>query len=194
MQEFKFENGVLEFDELTHTYYFNGVECLSVTQLLKKKFPKKYDGISPEVLKKASENGTFVHLCIEIYETMGFESTDLREFRDYLFLKNYYRFNVLQNEIPIVIQVDDKVVAGRLDLIIEDKNDGICICDIKSTTQLDLEYLAWQTSLYKLGCKQMGIKVENLKALHLKNGTRKYVSVKEIEEEELIKFIKENAK
>lgn len=195
MERFEFENGILEYEDSTHSYYFNGKKCLSVTQLLKKRFPRKYENIDPDVLKRASEKGTWVHECIEIFETFGLRTDELQEFRDYCFLKSYYGFKVLKNEIPIVIQVGDVVIAGRLDMIIKDKNDGICVCDIKSTSILDLEYLSWQTSLYKLGFEQTypkEKKVKNLKALHLKNGTRKYVSISEVEQEKLIEFIKEN--
>ena len=195
MEKFELEIGLLEFDDDTHTYYFNGKKCISVTQLLKKKFPQMYDGINEEVLKAASEKGTWVHECIEMFEQYGLKNEDLIEFNNYLLLKSYYRFKVLENEIPIVIVLGDIVIAGRLDMIIQDINDGVCICDIKSTSVLHYDYLSWQTSLYKLGFEQTykdKYEISGLKAIHLKGRNRKYVSIKEIKNEELINFIKEN--
>lgn len=50
--------------------------------------------------------------------------------------------------------------------------------DIKCTATLDKEYLAYQLNLYKLGYEQCyGEQVEILRALHLKNGARRYVTI-----------------
>ena len=48
----------IEFIEDIHCYLVDGVIVNSVTSLLKKKFGKKYDGISDRVLRNASEKGT----------------------------------------------------------------------------------------------------------------------------------------
>lgn len=47
----------LEFIEETHTYIYDGVILPSITQILKTKFGKKYNGISKEILNKASQRG-----------------------------------------------------------------------------------------------------------------------------------------
>ena len=54
----------LIFDEKKHAYYYNGVKCVSVTQILKHKFPSKYDGIDPAILENAAKRGTYYHECV----------------------------------------------------------------------------------------------------------------------------------
>lgn len=177
MERWELADGVLEFDETTHTYWFNGKKCPSVTQILKFKFPKKYAGIDEETLKRAAEKGTYVHETIEMYEKYGIDSSEVREFRDYLFLKKQFGFKVLENEIPIVIKYKDLIIAGRMDLVLQEENlTGLG--DIKCTSTFDKEYLAYQLNLYKMGYEQCyGEQVEFLRGLHLKNGNRRYAVI-----------------
>ena len=80
----------LEFIEETHTYIYDGVILPSITQILKTKFGKKYNGISKEILNKASQRGTEIHKAIEDYETKGSE-TPYKELRNYKFLKKQFK-------------------------------------------------------------------------------------------------------
>lgn len=186
--------GVLKFEEETHTYWFNDKKCISVTQILHKLFPEKYSGIDSEVLKKAANRGTEIHNAIEVYETLGLKRNELQEFRDYLFLKKYYKIEVLLVELPIVIIYKDLVIAGRLDGILREPIDEYtfrdCLYDIKTTSILDKLYLSMQESLYKYGYKQsygdMALNIEGLRAFHLRKGTRKYVIVDPCDAEALL--------
>lgn len=178
-------NGVLKFEEETHTYWFNDKKCISVTQILHKLFPDKYSGIDTGVLKKAASRGTEIHNSVEVYETLGLKRDDLQEFRDYLFLKEYYKLEILLVELPIVITYKDLVIAGRLDGILREPIDDFsyrnCLYDIKTTAMLDKLYLSMQESLYRYGYKQsygdIALDIEGLRAFHLKKGIRKYVAV-----------------
>ena len=197
IETWQLAGGTLTFEEETHTYWFNGQKCISVTQILHKLFPTKYSGIDSEVLKKAANRGTVIHNAIEVYETLGLERTDLQEFRDYVFLKNYFKFIVKNVEIPIVIIYKDLIIAGRLDMILAEPIDDTfiyCISDNKTTAQLDKVYLSCQESLYKYGYSQSypdGYKIDGLRAIHLRKGVRKYVVVDEIDPETILdKYIK----
>lgn len=181
MQEIETWNiagGILEYIDDIHTYLFNGEIFPSITQILKIKFGNKYDGISEGVLKRASEKGTRVHKIIEDYEKHNIEDISYSELRDWKFLKKSYKFECLDNEIPIVIFKDDKPVAcGRLDLVLKE-NEMLGLGDIKTTSTLDKEYLAYQLNLYRIGFQQCYEKnIEFLRGVHLKNGTRKYVEI-----------------
>ena len=135
----------LEFIEETHTYIYDGVILPSITQILKTKFGKKYNGISKEILNKASQRGTEVHKAIEDYETKGSE-TEHKELRNYKFLKKQFKFECLQNEIPVVLFKDEKpIAAGRIDLVLKEGNN-VGIGDIKRTSTFDKEYVAYQTN------------------------------------------------
>ena len=167
----------LEFIEETHTYIYDGVILPSITQILKTKFGKKYNGISKEILNKASQRGTEVHKAIEDYETKGSE-TEHKELRNYKFLKKQFKFECLQNEIPVVLFKDDKpIAAGRIDLVLKEGNN-VGIGDIKRTSTFDKEYVAYQNNLYRLGYQQSyGTKISFLRGVHLRNDVRKYIEL-----------------
>lgn len=167
----------LEFIEETHTYIYDGVILPSITQILKTKFGKKYNGISKEILNKASQRGTEVHKAIEDYETKGSE-TEHKELRNYKFLKKQFKFECLQNEIPVVLFKDEKpIAAGRIDLVLKEGNN-VGIGDIKRTSTFDKEYVAYQTNLYRLGYQQSyGTKISFLRGVHLRNDVRKYIEL-----------------
>lgn len=168
---------VLEYYDDHHVYICDGLVVPSITQVMKVKFGNKYDTVSPEVLKRASEQGTAVHEAIEKFCEHGTES-DLPEVRNFKFLQKTYGFKVLENELPVILFEDDEpICAGRLDLIIEiDGKEGIA--DIKRTSALDKEYLSYQLNLYRIAYWQTyGIKTEFLKGIHLREDVRKFVNI-----------------
>lgn len=167
----------LEFIEDTHTYIYDGVILPSITQILKTKFGKKYNGISKEILEKASKRGTEVHKAIEEYETKGLE-TEHKELRNYKFLKKRFEFECIENEIPVVLFKDNKpIAAGRIDLVLKEGNN-VGIGDIKRTSVFDKEYVAYQTNLYRLGYQQSyGTEITFLRGVHLRNDVRKYIEL-----------------
>jgi hypothetical protein len=177
-ESWKIAGGLLEYIDETHKYLFNGVILPSVTQILKIKFGNKYNGISKEVLQKASEKGTMVHQAIEDYEKRNIDNTEIKELRNYKFLKKRFEFECLENEIPIVLFLDDKpVCAGRIDLILKEK-DQIGVADIKRTSSFDKEYVAYQTNLYRIGYQQCyGTEITFLRGIHLRDDVRKYISL-----------------
>lgn len=195
-ETWKIANGILEFDDETHTYWFNGIKCISVTQILHKLFPNKYKNVDLETLKNAASRGSEIHNAIEVYEKDCLEREDLKEFRDYLFLRKYYKFDVLQVEQPIFFIYKGLYVAGRFDGILSEPiDDGYrcCLYDIKTTYTLDKEYLSCQLSIYKYGLHQCDskIKIDGLRAIHLRKGVRKYVVIDQCDAEELLdKYIK----
>lgn len=179
MQEtWNIKGHIVEFLEDEHIYLCDGVILPSITQILKIKFGNKYDGVSKEVLQRASELGTAVHKAIEEYETKNIEDAECIELRNYKFLKRYYKFECLENEVPVILFKDDEPVAcGRLDLVIKE-NDVIGLGDIKRTSALDKEYLAYQLNLYRIAYQQCySTEIKILRGLHLRNNVRKYINI-----------------
>lgn len=164
----------LEYIDDTHTYLVDGIIVPSITQLIKMKFNNKYDAVPKEVLKKAADKGTAMHLAIELYEKENKES-DLVELKNYKFLKKHLKWNVIQSEIPIILFYNDKpIAAGRLDQVIE-MNGKKGINDLKRTASFDKEYVALQTNLYRIGYKQSyGTEIDFVSGLHLRDNTRKF--------------------
>lgn len=174
----KIKDGFLEYLDETHTYLYNGIEIPSVTTLMSIKFGNKYLGIKKEVLDKAAQRGTNIHNTIEKFYKNNIDDTECKELRNMKFLQKHYKFNVVDNEVPIVIFKDGKAIcAGRLDLVLEiDKELGLG--DIKTTSTLDLEYLAYQLNLYSIGYEQCyGKEIHFLKGVHLRNDVRKFKDI-----------------
>lgn len=175
--EKEINNHTLEFIEDGHVYLVDGVIVPSITTLLKSKFGKKYEGISKDVLHRAAERGTEVHQAIQDFCEKGTES-DLVEVKNFKFLQKHYKFKVIENEIPVILFKDDEpICAGRLDMVIE-INDEIGGADIKRTSTLDKEYLAYQLNLYRIAYFQSyGKEWKFLKGIHLKDDIRKFVDI-----------------
>ena len=195
METVEIMGGVLEYIDETHTYIYDGVILPSITQLLKVKFGNKYNGIPKETLERASAQGTAVHKAIEDYEQGGIES-ELPELRNYKFLKRAYNFECVDNEVPVVLFKDGEAVAcGRLDLVLlEDGRFGLG--DIKRTSALDKNYLAYQLNLYRIAFQQCyGTEISFLRGVHLREDTRKYVDLpinENLVNEILNEYFKEN--
>ena len=167
----------VEYFDDGHLYLVDGKIVPSITQLLSCKFGKKYEGISEAVLDAASRKGTEVHEAIQRLCGTG-EVEDLKEVRNFLFLQRQYGFEVLANEVPVILfSEDEPIAAGRLDLVL--RMDGkIGGADIKRTSVLDKNYLAYQLNLYRLAYRQSyGIEWEFLRGIHLREDARKFVNI-----------------
>lgn len=177
METTEIKGGVLEYIDETHTYIYDGVVLPSITQLLKVKFGNKYNNIPKETLERAAEQGTAVHKAVEDYEQGGYESA-LPELRNYKFLKKAYNFDCVSNEVPVVLFWNgEAVAAGRLDLVLQE-GEQIGLGDIKRTSALDKNYLAYQLNLYRIAYQQCyDTEISFLRGLHLREDTRKYVTL-----------------
>lgn len=179
----------LDFIEDTHTYLIEGEKVESITQLLGRVFPNKYKDIHPEVLKKASERGTQVHRAIEAY-CKGFDDGS-DEVKDFNFLRKHYGFQVLENELPMILDFGGKTFAGTCDLILK-MDDVLSVADIKTTSELDKNYLGYQLNLYRLGVIQCyGYDIKELYGIHIRDGKRKLVKIPVVTEEQLYESIKD---
>ena len=176
MESWEIAGGLLEYIDESHTYVYNGVILPSITQILKIKFGNKYDGVSENVLQRASDKGTAVHKAIEDYEKRSLDDLNCKELRNYKFLKRMFNFECIDNEVPIVLFLDKKpICAGRIDLILKESNE-YGIGDIKRTSVLDKEYVAYQTNLYRIGYQQCyNTPIRFLRGIHLRDDVRKYV-------------------
>lgn len=181
----------LEYYDDTHEYLVDGINVPSITQILKTKFGNKYSEVDENTLKIASIKGTNVHKAIEIYEKTGEElelvtydkfgiedSNTLNELYNYKFLKKKYKFEVLDNEVPVILFYNNvPIAAGRLDLVLKIIEE-IKLGDIKRTSQLDKEYLGYQLNLYRIAYQQCyGTNIQGLVGLHLRDNKRKFVPI-----------------
>ena len=110
---------------------------------------------------------------------MNGTESDLIELKNFKFLEEKYKFEVTENETPVILFKDDKpIAAGRLDLVMI-YNDKLTGADIKCTSSLDREYVAYQLNLYRIAYKQCyGEEWQRLRAIRLKGQTgRSFVNL-----------------
>lgn len=154
---------MIEFLEEPHIYLVDGVVVPSVSEILHFIFPDKYKGVNKAILNRKAQYGTTIHESIEMYEanikTMTMEeafnvTVQAKELnyiqeaslRQYVKLKNRYKIIVLEQEMMIKYK---RCYAGRFDMV-ANVDGEISLCDIKTTAELDKEYLSWQLSYYEL--------------------------------------------
>ena len=180
----------LEYLDDIHQYLVDGIMESSITQMLKMRFGNKYAGIDALTLQRASERGTEIHRAIELYCKTVFDK-DIKEVHNFKFLKKQYAFNVIDNELPVILfDGDEAISAGRLDMVLS-MADQIGLADIKTTSTLDKEYLGLQLNLYRIAYMQTyGGQIEFLRGIHLRDDVRKFVSIP-INEDMTWEFINE---
>lgn len=183
--DFEIELGghVLEFYEDDHIYLVDGIITPSITQIIQRALGKPYQGVSRWVLEEAAARGTALHEEIENYcllhRSEKAESADeSKELKNFKFLQRQYKFDVIQNEVPVILFKDGyPAAAGRCDLVLE--MDGeIGGADIKRTSSLDKERLAIQLNLYRMAYRDTyGVTWQFLRGVHLRDDVRKFVKI-----------------
>ena len=181
---------MIEYIDEIHTYLYEGIIIPSVSQILHEKiFPDKYKGVPEQILSNKAKYGSEVHSIIEKLENgIEYDTSSIyikQSIEQYRALKEQNSINVLEQEKIVCYK---GLYAGRFDMI-ADINGKLCLCDIKTTAELDLEYLSWQLSMYELA---YGKKFDKLVAIWLpKKGLAKLVEVKRKDKEEIEKVIGE---
>lgn len=167
----------LTYDDELHAYYVDGIIVPSITQLLKLKFGKKYEGVSTGVMRRAAERGTEMHTKVELFCRFGLDDGS-EEVRNFKFLMKQYGMTVKANEIPVILfDKGSPFAAGRLDLVLE-KDDNLGLGDLKRTATLDKEYLAYQLNIYRRAYQQCyDSSIEFLCGIHLREDKRKLVAL-----------------
>ncbi len=167
----------------------DGVIIPSVSEILHFIFPDKYKNVNSKILAKKALYGTKIHEAIELLEkgkTLP-EMDNTQEF-------SLYQYTRLKEKFKIEVKEQEKMIhykseyAGRFDMIAT-VGDDLCLCDIKTTAQLDKEYLSWQLSYYELAT---GKTFDKLYAIWLPK--KNYGQLIEIERKplsELLRVLKE---
>ena len=174
-----------------HAYYMGFEELPGVTTILKAViFREKYTGIDEEVLRNAALRGTAIHEAIQAV-TRGLEpgcefDADLMPYRDDAIeaARAWDRNPALCGKRSLAVEYlvsDCKTVATKIDLVEQAGEQEVDIADIKTTYELDEEYLAWQLSVEKYLTERQipGLKVRKLLA-YWYNRREKEWTVKEI--------------
>lgn len=180
---------MLEYVEEEHLYLYDGVIILSVTQILQKIFKNKYKNVPKWILENKAIYGSEVHKAIENLENhIEYKISSIYQelsIEQYLKLKEQYNIEVIEQETMVCYK---GLYAGRFDMIAK-VNGKLSLLDIKTTAELDIEYLSWQLSLYELA---YGKKFEKMYAIWLpKKGLGKLVEIKRKSKSEIEKLLEE---
>jgi len=144
----------VEFDELNHAYYVDGIRVLSVSQICKLENQEMYLGVDQQTLNNAARKGQGLHKTLELYEQEGIIDHRSQELSNYIEIKKKLNLKMQHTERMVLIEIDGKVVcAGRFDLM--GTIEGIpALIDFKRTSQIHHDYVKLQLNLYALGLKQ----------------------------------------
>lgn len=182
---------MIEFIEDGHLYLLDGVLTPCVSNILHFIFPDKYKGVNEKVLNKKAKYGSTVHKAIECLE-QDLEMPKLNYIQEesieqYKKLKSRYNIEVLSQEQKIHYK---DLYCGTYDME-ANVNNIHSLVDIKTTAELDKEYLSWQLSFYELA---IGNKFEKLYCLWLpKKELGQLVEIKRKPKKELLKVLKDYA-
>ena len=179
---------MIEYIDEIHTYLYNGVIIPSVTQIINEKlFPNKYKDVPKWILENKARYGSEVHSIIEkIENNEEYEpsSVYIREaIKRYYEIKEKHNIEVLTQEQVVCYK---GIYAGKYDMTAKVNNEN-CLIDIKTTAELDEEYLSWQLSMYELA---IGEVFDKLYCLWLpKGGLGKLIEIKRKDIKEIEKVI-----
>lgn len=181
------------FNEENHTYTLNGKRLSGVTSILSRYlFPKKYAGVPEQILQAAKEHGTLVHQQIQCYIN-GFEPSEpteeLQAFRKFIFEDKDFKISDHTSEYLVS---DNESVASQIDLVYCPENSSrATLIDIKTTAEVDIEYLSWQLSIYAylFELNNPNIKAHQLVGIHIRGSKLKLYNIKRIDDDLVKSFL-----
>ena len=147
---------MITYDDISHTYFLDGVQIQNVTTWIEKfvpEFPKeliaskvalKQDRTMLDVLaeweikgKISCDYGNYIHKTIEAHIKWGVEgSSDVQKAVIADFKKKTGTFSQLYPEIVVHGQINNEELAGTVDLIAKDKSGKLKIIDYKTNKDL----------------------------------------------------------
>ena len=140
-----------------HHYILGLNELTGVTTILKDViYRDKYTGIDEAVLRNAADRGTAIHEAVQAY-MMGVDyeldpylqpyELDARVAWD-AWTNNPACAGLVAEAVEYLVS-DCKEIASKIDVVRQVGEGKYAIADIKTTYQVDIEYVSWQLSVYK---------------------------------------------
>lgn len=159
----------VSFNEALHTYHLGEKQLSGITGLIKKHiFPDLYKDIPEFILNRAAERGSKIHKDCYTYDV--FQSIESEEVGWYADLLKENGLDVISSEY---IVTDFEHFASPIDKVVL-KNNLLYLADLKCTYKLNVDYVAWQLSIYKHLFEKQNpdLKIAGLYAIHIKDGAR----------------------
>lgn len=169
------------FDDENHTYFIDGIEYPSVTEICEPISFKKLDAIQKQVIQRSADRGSKIHEIINEYILTDSYDIDSipNEFIPYFsaFIEWWRTYKPIPLFSEKILGNADYGVCGTADFICKIDGETILI-DFKTTSSLDKKYLSAQLAGYSNLCRLQGIKIDRRYALHLKkDGSYSYQEI-----------------
>ena len=175
------------FNEENHTYFLGDKLLQGITGMISRQlFPNKYKDIPEFILKRAAEKGSRIHAQCQFVDSTGFTPESI-EAENYLKERTNVGYKAFANEYTVS---DNEHFASNIDCVWE-KDERISLGDIKTTANLDLEYLSWQLSIYAYLFELQNplIKVDKLFGIWLRGDKSELVEIERKPDSEVKKLL-----
>ena len=184
-RDLELNDGGVVFIENPRGYWVGETHLEGLTGMIGRQlFPDKYAAVPERVLAKAAARGHKIHEDIQVYDMFG--EINSEEVRWYAEMKEREGFGVMDSEYLVT---DGTHFASAIDKVMI-KDGKVCLGDVKTTYQLDKEYISWQLSIYKylFNLINPDIEVDKLYAIWVRDGATLH-EVPEIPQEEIIELL-----
>lgn len=185
------KNSGVVFNPVDHTYTLNGKVLNGITHVIKDKlFPDEYKNVPEHILKQAAQRGSEIHKVIEMWDSCSIHTDNCLELENYINQSEKHQFLKSHIESEYLV-TDGKQYASAIDKVYEDGHGGVILADIKTTYKLNIDYVAWQLSIYKYFFKLANpdINVSGLYVLWIRSEKSAVCPVNEHSEEEVKKLL-----
>lgn len=180
-------NSRVVFNKEHHTYHLDGRQLQGITGMLHRRlFPMEYANIPQEILDNAARRGSAIHDTCEAYDNGEQVYTEyVAEVDAYAEATKKKKLRHLASEYMVT---DGDYFASAIDKVFEVDDHTVDLGDIKTTSKLNKEYVAWQLSIYAYLFESQNphLKVRNLYAIHIRDGKCKIVKVERIADAKVI--------
>lgn len=176
-----------------HKYFYGEKELSGITEMLKQFIsPNKYDGIDPFVLENARKRGAGIHEALDgIIKNKCSAEMNVEHVNEAFFIYEKFAEQKLTPVASEYIVSDFENFASPIDVIALNDFGEICILDLKCTNKLDLDFVRWQTNIYRLFFEKMtGIEVAELFVIHYNLGLARMVPLQKIEDEHVVYMLR----
>lgn len=176
------------FDEEQHKYWLGEKELHGITGMLSRQlFPDKYLAVPDDVLQRAAERGAKIHKACELVDELGVD----HESAEAVNYKRICAANGLRYEASEYLVSDNDYFASAIDKVYRVGGDTFILGDIKTTYELDLEYLSWQLSIYAYLFERQnpGAKVVKLCGIWLRRQKSKLAEVERKDDKEIERLL-----
>ena len=155
----------ITFDSINHRYFKDGDLKPSVGEIVNYYLDIDLSNIPAEILAKAQERGTDIHLMVDkILSGEDFETMYSKEYKDFEYLRKKHKIKADSIESIVYAWTPNGDYCGTYDLY--DSKSKI-LYDIKTSYEKHIEEWTLKTNLYRYALEQSRTKVKEIKIIYL---------------------------